>query len=125
MAVSPNTVTFTSSYSMLSYLLAFASASAALLSLTFPSLPVLMNLSASNGATKSGLFVVWDRSHCCSSPATAFSVPPVIWACDHAALIIETKTIKHHFEILFIEPSLCSDCRQEQTRTAARVRCYQ
>src|SRR5262249_4240573 len=56
-AVSPNTVTLTSSYSMLSYLVAFASASIWALLLTFPSLLVLMLLSASRGATKSGLFV--------------------------------------------------------------------
>src|SRR5215471_1751017 len=42
---------------MLSYLVAFASASIWALLLTFPSLLVLMILSARRGATKSGLFV--------------------------------------------------------------------
>ena len=42
-AASPNMVTFTYSYSMLSYLLALASASVSALPLTFPSLPVAMN----------------------------------------------------------------------------------
>src|SRR5713226_6682338 len=60
MAVSPNAVTFTSSYWALSYLVAFAVASDSALPVTFPSLPVLMNLSASSGATRSGLFVFCD-----------------------------------------------------------------
>ena len=60
MAVSPNTATFTSSHSALSYLVAFALANDSALLSTFPSLPVLTNLSASSGATKSGLFVFCD-----------------------------------------------------------------
>src|SRR5262245_6290045 len=59
-AVSPNTVTLTSSYSMLEYLVAFASASSSALPVTFPSGPVPTNLSAISGATRSGLFVFCD-----------------------------------------------------------------
>src|SRR3989442_8886822 len=68
-----------------------------------------MNLSASSGATRSGLFVFCDRSHCCSSAATAFSVPPSAFlSCDHAALPTDSKLIKHHIQVLFIiEISLC------------------
>src|ERR1700682_6196858 len=106
MAVSPNAVTFTSSYSALSYLVAFAVANVAALPVTFPSLPVLMNLSASSGATRSGLFVFCDLSHCCSSAATAFSVPPVVWPCDHAALPNESNPIRHNIHVLFIDVSL-------------------
>src|SRR5438477_2208775 len=40
-----------------SYLVAFAVASISVLLVTFPSLPVLKNLSASSGATTLGLFV--------------------------------------------------------------------
>src|SRR5262250_2798864 len=59
-AVSPNTVTLTSSYSMLEYLVAFASASNSAFPVIFPSAPVPMNLSAISGATRSGLFVFCD-----------------------------------------------------------------
>src|SRR5215467_14677499 len=59
-AVSPNTVTLTSSYSMLEYLVAFASASSSALPVIFPSTPVPTNLSAISGATSSGLFVFCD-----------------------------------------------------------------
>src|SRR5207249_5107848 len=52
MAVPPNAVTFTLSYETLSYLVAFAVARVSALPVTFPSLPVFMNLSASSGATK-------------------------------------------------------------------------
>ncbi len=45
MAVLPNTVTFTSSYSALSYFVAFALADDS----AFPSRPVLRNLPASSG----------------------------------------------------------------------------
>ena len=47
------------------------------------------------------------ESHCCSSAATAFSVAPVVWACDHAALPTDSELIKHHIQALFIEISLC------------------
>src|SRR5262244_3307427 len=59
-AVSPNTVTLTSSYSILLYFVAFASASSSALPVTFPSRPVFTNLSAISGATRSGLFVFSD-----------------------------------------------------------------
>src|SRR5208283_2622071 len=48
-AVSPNTVTSTLSYSALVNLVAFASASICALFMTLPSLSVLMSLSASSG----------------------------------------------------------------------------
>src|SRR5438874_5700424 len=51
---------FTLSYETLSYLVAFAVASDSALPVTFPSLPVFMNLSARSGATRSGLFVFCD-----------------------------------------------------------------
>src|ERR1700730_569035 len=105
-AVSPNTVTFRSLYSALSYLVAFAVASVSTLPVTFPSLPVFTNLSARIRTSTSGLFVFCDCNHCCSSSATAFSVPPVVWACDRAALPSESRPIKHHIQILFIDFSL-------------------
>src|ERR1700693_2866367 len=117
MAVSPNAVTFTSVYSALSYLVAFAIASVSALPVTFPSLPVFTNLSASSGATRSGLFVFCDCSHRCSSAATAFSVPPVVWACDHAALPSESKPIRHNIQILFINCLLiCCDLQKTFVR---------
>src|ERR1700756_3117985 len=63
MAVSPNTVTCTFSFSALTILLALASARDCALLVTFPSLPVLTNWSASNGAARSGLLVFCDLSH--------------------------------------------------------------
>src|ERR1700757_426736 len=108
MAVSPNTVTFTSSYSALTYLVAFACARASALFMTFPSLPVSTNLSASSGATRSGLFVFCDWSHWSSNAATAFAVPSVVWACVHAALPSEIKPIKDHIKVFFMR--LLSSC---------------
>src|SRR6266481_10097346 len=83
---------------MLSYLVAFALASISVLPVTFPSLPVLMNLSDSSGATRSGLFVFCDCSHFCSNAATAFSVP----ACDQAAFPSNNRPTRHPIQVLFI-----------------------
>jgi hypothetical protein len=33
---------------------------------------------------------------------TAFSVPPAVCACDHAALPKESNPIKHHMQVFFI-----------------------
>src|SRR5260370_2593568 len=101
MAVLTKTVTSTSSYSALTYFDAFADASDSALLVTFPSLPVLTNLSASSGATRSGLFVFCDLSHCCSCAATVFSGSPVCWACDDEALTSENKASKHNIEAFF------------------------
>src|ERR1700686_3072310 len=40
---------------------------------------------------------------CCSSAATACSVPPLFWACDRATLTNKMKPSKHHIKVLFIE----------------------
>src|ERR1017187_4145829 len=101
MAVSPNTVTFKSSYSALSHLVFLDVASVSDLPVTFPSPEVFTNLSASSGASRSGLFVFCARSHCCSCAATAFSAVSV---CDHAAVTSKSKPSKH-ISVFFIEPS--------------------
>src|SRR5215831_17014578 len=103
MAVFPKTVTLTSSYSALVYFVLFEIATAAVLSITLPSLSVSTNLSAKWRTIRSGLFVCCDLSHVCSRSATAFSVSP---ACDQAAVANKTATSEHHIKLLFIVDSL-------------------
>src|ERR1039457_4355829 len=101
MAVSPNTVTFKSSYSALSHLVFLDVASVSDLPVTFPSPEVFTNLSASSGASRSGLFVFCACNHCCSCAATAFSAVSV---CDHAAVASASIPSKH-INVFFIDPS--------------------
>src|SRR5580658_924488 len=102
-AVSPNTMSFTSSYSAWVHLVDFASASAAaLVVVTLPSLVVCTKFSASSGASRSVLLVCCDCSHFCSNPATAFSVALVSLDCDHALPATSTEPSKHHVTLLFI-----------------------
>src|ERR1039458_3314578 len=101
-AVFPNTVTFTLLISFLSHFAALTLASVSALPVTFPSLSVLMNLSARSGAIGSGLLALDASAHFCSSAATACSVPPPIFSCACATTISESNATTPHTSFLFI-----------------------
>jgi len=59
-----------------------------------------------------------------SSAATAFSVPPLVCACDHAALPSNSKAAKHNTHTLFIGFSLrCFDLKERLLRRHCRRQC--
>src|ERR1019366_5141364 len=62
---------------------------------------VLTNLSARRGASASGLLAFAASIHCCSSPATACSVPLLSFVC--AATISDINATAHHTSVLFID----------------------
>src|SRR5690242_20487351 len=108
MAVRPKTVTFTSPYSAPLYLDALALASISALPMTLPSLCVATNLSATEGAMRSGLFSFCDRSQRPSRAATAFSASRVGGVCDHAESENNKKHVTHQADIRVIQRPSCT-----------------
>src|SRR5215467_6743171 len=90
-------------YSAPVYLDALALASISVLPITLPSLCVATNLSATEGAMRSGLFSFCDRSQRSSRAATAFSALLFGGVCDHAEFENRKKHVTHQANILVIQ----------------------
>src|SRR5579871_422404 len=117
-AVLPNTETFRSVYSAVLYFDPLMAASASALPNTLPSLAVSVNPSANNGASRSGLLVCWAFNHCCSSAATAFSLPPAaLFFCAEVGSAKSSRPAIHHASVLIS----CSCCDGNKKRADAGV----
>src|SRR5690242_6001238 len=121
-AVFPNTDTFTSPYSALSYLAALVPASASALPIVLPSLVVSMKRSAKSGSIRSGLLVCCALSHCCSKAATAFSVAAVPLFCGQAGMVSSSKPKIHHTELFIVSAPFSFCCKTRAGKACAGIR---